>query len=1023
MSGTLSKKHKRHRKYSRYWFVLRHESLSYYTSATETYFPAGTIDLRYAIRAELSGNGGNSDSDQQSTGFSLLTEQRTYYFRSDGVSSAKYWVNSLQREIFRSKNEGDTVKIVIPIENIIDLEESAIFDVAKTLNIRAIDNEETYSIDEYVLAFFEQGVDAKNAILKRMKELGISSDEEDLDEKLMVNSFRVISERIQDSTSPPPSGAVTPTESKSLSLPSPASIPGKLRSLTIGPVNRSRSHGRALAEKFRHRVQTISLGELGHDSMEIFRSSNFTRERSKTGDLPPPPDESVASLSLGSSYASSVEGGPEEPERKPESLLSFDSKKLKNIYPFSVVSKVSEMWEGNTKHFKEVEDIDVLLHDDKSMVSAEERVTSNERFRAHFSLSEADSLVATYYCHLQKAFPIYGKIYLSNNHLCFRTLIPGARTKMILPLIDIENVTKEKGFRFGYSGLVVIIHGHEEIFFEFGLASNRDDCEVMVLREIDNAKKQLEMSPISYSKTLENSFNMAQARLCNYEDAFCEGGVTSAGVTSGIPPLIVEDASLGDIRDKIVKRISKISKTNLRFTMLTIGSRGDVQPYIALGKGLIKEGHSVKIATHLEFKEWIESHGIEFAEIAGDPGELMKIMVEHGMFSVSFLREASARFREWIDELLHTSWVACQDTDVLIESPSAMAGIHIAEALEIPYFRAFTMPWTRTRAYPHAFIVPEQKMGGSYNYLTYVLFDNVFWKGISSQVNRWRKEELGLERTNLDQLQQTKVPFLYSVSSAIFVPPVDFSDWIKVTGYWFLDEGQSSTYEPAEDLVAFIKKARDDGCKLVYIGFGSIVVSDPKELTKAVVNSVLKAKVRCILSKGWSHRLGGPEAHVTEIPLPPEVFQVKHAPHDWLFPQMDAAVHHGGSGTTGASLRAGLPTIIKPFFGDQFFYAGRVEDLGAGIHLKKLTVSQFSKALWEITHSERIINRATQIGRIIRKEDGISIAIRSLYNDMAYAKSLVSLRRNNNVGPNKSKRNDDDSINNSDESWTLVGDE
>jgi sterol 3beta-glucosyltransferase len=303
---------------------------------------------------------------------------------------------------------------------------------------------------------------------------------------------------------------------------------------------------------------------------------------------------------------------------------------------------------------------------------------------------------------------------------------------------------------------------------------------------------------------------------------------------------------------------------------------------LPLGKGMLAEGHTVRIATHIEFKDWIQGHGIEFREVAGDPGELMKIMVDHGMFSVSFIREASAKFRTWIDELLKTSWEACQGTQILVESPSAMAGIHIAEALQIPYYRAFTMPWTKTRAYPHAFIVPEQKMGGSYNALTYVLFDNVFWKGISGQVNKWRVDSLGLERTTLDQLQQWKVPFLYNVSPSIFVPPLDFSDWITVTGYWFLNEG-GQNYEPAEDLTEFIDRARDDGKKLVYIGFGSIVVSDPKELTKAVVKSVQRAGVRCILSKGWSNRLGSKNANIPEIELPPEIFQIQSAPHDWLF--------------------------------------------------------------------------------------------------------------------------------------------
>lgn len=321
-----------------------------------------------------------------------------------------------------------------------------------------------------------------------------------------------------------------------------------------------------------------------------------------------------------------------------------------------------------------------------------------------------------------------------------------------------------------------------------------------------------------------------------------------------------------------------------------------------------------------------------------------------------------SQFRGFVDTLLTTAWTACQGSDLLIESPSAMAGIHIAEALGIPYFRAFTMPWTRTRAYPHAFAVPNHKMGGAYNYMTYVLFDNIFWQSTAAQVNRWRRKVLGLRPTNLDKLQPNKVPFLYNFSPSVVVPPLDFSDWIRVTGYWFLDE--AITWTPAPELLAFIKKARDDKVPLVYIGFGSVVVSDSAQMTRNIIAAVLKADVRCILSKGWSDRLEKKTDVKTgpEVPLPPSIYQISSAPHDWLFKQIDAAVHHGGAGTTGASLRAGVPTIIRPFFGDQFFFGNRVQDLGVGMHIKRVTENTLGKALWIACHDERMREKANILG-------------------------------------------------------------
>ena len=443
---------------------------------------------------------------------------------------------------------------------------------------------------------------------------------------------------------------------------------------------------------------------------------------------------------------------------------------------------------------------------------------------------------------------------------------------------------------------------------------------------------------------------------------------TAEEARSDAPPILFDDPRASILNFKPTE--------SLRITCLTIGSRGDVQPYIALCKGLLAEGHRPRIATHSEFKVWVESYGIEFAPVAGDPAELMRLCVENGMFTYSFLKEASSKFRAWIDELLTSGWKACQDSDILIESPSAMGGIHIAEALRIPYFRAFSMPWTRTRAYPHAFAVPEHKMGGAYNYITYVMFDNVFWKAVAGQVNRWRKRELGLQATSLEKMQPNKIPFLYNFSPSVVIPPLDYSDWIRVTGYWFLDEGVNWT--PPQELADFIRKAREDGKKLVYVGFGSIVVQDSAAMTNTIIKSILKADVRCILSKGWSDRLDKKDANEIEAPLPPEIFQIKSAPHDWLFRQIDAAAHHGGAGTTGASLRAGLPTIIKPFFGDQYFSGSRVEDLGVGIHLRKLNVSVFSRALWEACNSQRMIVKAKILGESIRKVCKMSLKILAL---------------------------------------------
>lgn len=722
--------------------------------------------------------------------------------------------------------------------------------------------------------------------------------------------------------------------------------------------------------------------------------------------------------------------------------LRSRSKQMSNLLAtesMGYIEKVSGMWAGGGRHYGESEGI---LSEDQDVdpEDKEDGCGYGDRFRAHFALPPSEKLQATYYAYLHRVLPLYGKIYISQKKLCFRSLIPGTRTKMILPLKDIENVEKEKGFRFGYQGLVVIIRGHEELFFEFNMSDSRDDCAVTLLQHLESAKFMMESGLLAEKERGESEAAKAEHRML--QEARLGGAPEEYESRSSLHG----SSELHPIFDDPRASIINFKPTeSLRITCLTIGSRGDVQPYIALCKGFIAEGHRPKIATHSEFEPWIRKHGIDFAPVEGDPAELMRICVENGMFTYSFLKEASSKFRGWIDDLLSSAWVSCQDSDLLIESPSAMAGIHIAEALQIPYFRAFTMPWTRTRAYPHAFAVPENKLGGAYNYITYVMFDTVFWKAIAGQVNRWRNNELGLKATTLDKMQPNKVPFLYNYSPSVVVPPLDYPDWIRITGYWFLSEG--SNWSPPPELSEFIQRARADGKKIVYIGFGSIVVSDPSALTRTVIESVQKADVRCILSKGWSDRLGDPASVKVEVPLPPEIYQIQAAPHDWLFSQIDAAAHHGGAGTTGASLRAGVPTIIKPFFGDQFFFGTRVEDLGVGICMKRLNVSVFSRALWEATHSERMIVKARDLGLQIRnvslftlmkfkfqaniqQEDGVGTAIQAIYRDLEYAKTLArqrSIASSTPFSPKPSPKNDDDPEAGDDlddiEEWTFVGDD
>ncbi|KAI9475860.1 MAG: family 1 glycosyltransferase [Benjaminiella poitrasii] len=432
----------------------------------------------------------------------------------------------------------------------------------------------------------------------------------------------------------------------------------------------------------------------------------------------------------------------------------------------------------------------------------------------------------------------------------------------------------------------------------------------------------------------------------------------------------------------------KAPERSLHITCLTIGSRGDVQPYIALCKELQKDGHRCRIATHPEYEDWITQHNIEFKSVGGDPGELMKLCIDNSFLSMSFIKEGTKFFYSWFESLLESSYEACKGTDVIIESPSAMIGVHMAEKLQISYFRSMPFPFSRTTKFPHPFAAQSIAGGRIYNDMTYVMIDMALWAGTAKYVNRFRRNVLQLPSTTLERLELWKVPYIYSFSPSVVYPPKDWPDYIHCTGYWFLDNPDMK-WEPDPKLIDFLNNSNDKR-PIVYIGFGSIIVPDPVEVTSTIVESVLQANVRAIICKGWSARMSSANNEKDSESLlskyPDTIYHIDSIPHDWLFPQIQGVVHHGGAGTTAAGLRAGLPTIIKPFFGDQRFWGQRVEQLQVGICLNKLTKNHLLDALKTITQNTALILKAQLIGETIRKENGPRNAVECIYRELDFAR-------------------------------------
>ncbi|CCO35088.1 Sterol 3-beta-glucosyltransferase [Rhizoctonia solani AG-1 IB] len=437
------------------------------------------------------------------------------------------------------------------------------------------------------------------------------------------------------------------------------------------------------------------------------------------------------------------------------------------------------------------------------------------------------------------------------------------------------------------------------------------------------------------------------------------------------------------------------SAPRMNINIMIVGSRGDVQPYLALGKQLQQYGHNVRLSTHETFRKMVKDAGLRFYNIGGDPHELMSYMVRNpGLIpGIESLKNGDiGKKQKMVGEILEGCFASCfapdygsgEDTgfaaDAIISNPPTFAHIHCAEALGIPLLLSFTMPWCPTASSPHPLV--NIKQSGSTeprmaNYYSYGLVDLMTWQGLGRTINKFRMKRLGLEYLSttsaVGMLERCAVPWTYCLSPALVPKPSDWMSHIDVVGFYFLD--LASDYAPPANLIEFLKSGEPP----VYIGFGSIVLQSPQEMTKAILAGIAQAGVRAIISPGW----GGLDEDLIRS-AGPHVFALGNVPHDWLFQHVSAVCHHGGAGTTAIGLRCGKPTIILPFFGDQPWWAVQIARRGAGpppLDSKSLTAAGFAAAL-RMALSPATLESAQVVGAMIRQENGAQNGVDSFHRHM-----------------------------------------
>ncbi|MBP3127812.1 glycosyltransferase [Thalassospira sp. ER-Se-21-Dark] len=420
--------------------------------------------------------------------------------------------------------------------------------------------------------------------------------------------------------------------------------------------------------------------------------------------------------------------------------------------------------------------------------------------------------------------------------------------------------------------------------------------------------------------------------------------------------------------------------------LMTYGTRGDVQPFVALGRGLIQKGHRVTIAAPERFAGFITDHDLEFTPLT----DALIALMDDPQFARASDPKASTfqklrsllaigkKARGLQDTLLDDIFRAIEQgkPDVIVFHPKTFGALPIGRHFGIPVVMAQLIPsFIPTGDYPHMGIPDlggKGRLGRSYNLLTGKLMYRLLNATLRRHICRWAaRRNNGINARDLDivkSCQSGAIRIIHAFSNAVINRPKDWPKHATVTGYWFLD-GTAQTNPPDPAVQNFVERHKN----LIYIGFGSMPGNDPTAMAEMIAKAISQSggsDAAAIVATGW----GG----MRDINWPDNVLAVKEVPHDWLFPKVDIVIHHGGAGTCAAALRVGRPSIIIPFFGDQPFWTKRLHKLGVSprpIKPEKLDATLLAEQIQTVFKTPSYRNNAERISQEITGENGIKTAI------------------------------------------------
>src|SRR5512142_468894 len=403
----------------------------------------------------------------------------------------------------------------------------------------------------------------------------------------------------------------------------------------------------------------------------------------------------------------------------------------------------------------------------------------------------------------------------------------------------------------------------------------------------------------------------------------------------------------------------------MRIAILGYGSRGDIQPVLVMADSLKRRGHEVRLTVNVNCAEWAKRSGVDVLPMYPDVEAFMRSsggqqLLARGKSSTLF-RELAALEERHNADITRICREACRGADLVCSTiVTVFRGASLAEALDAPHVCLATLPMFKTATFGSYLLPVCDYHLGWLNRLSWDLYISAYWLGQRRLFNATRRE-LGLPEWQRRPRVEDGA-FIHMYSKHVLPIPDDVPRSHRQGGFATMSaELRERLGERA--LPPGLDGWLAAGPPPVFLGFGSLPVLDPAAVLRDVVQLCEKHSIRALVGAGWTEYARGA--------LPETVFIAPAFDHDRVLPRCRAAVHHGGAGTTAASLRAGLPTLVCSLFSDQPLWGHRIEQLGVGttFPFQKLDARRLSAALDVLLRPE-VAERAREIGRTLSAENG-----------------------------------------------------